>query len=790
MKRMAGIQSVAGIVCLFLLLAVVPVEPQFVEDRSDLDAVAPVEPLDGPLDGAFVVPEILADSQVNAHFDEMRGLGMDTIIIGHIRKRNGACDSNSYAWLPSFPGRLKLFLDAAAARGMNVYVGLVISANGNCRFWDAPQSDYTISDSTSVAYTISALYGQHPAFAGWYIPNEPGLAGWATPSVTYPHYKGIVQAIRAVSGKPIAVSPYLGGVGSRTPDVVAQRALDFKTHTGVDLQIWQDSVGAASIDIGWGNRGYSVAAYFNAIANRIGRAALWADIELYNEITHGFTGGGYRPTSMARLIRQLDQTAAASKKVCWLQQAHMSAVANPVGSESRRLLASYKGYSYSQDDGRLEPSAYHHRLPPAPQYPDSGQELFDNQIGPTSFYDSRWSARIGAMEIEIDLGVVRAFDRVSTHVLNYNTAWIGYPISLGAQCSVDGLSWTPLGTWNRPFVRADGTAWMGNPSNLAATCRYVRVRLVNDRWTFLSEVRIERDIVVPHPKPASYSWLTAPSGSYPDSGSEMFDGRLGPANFTHPAWTARIGTTAIVSDFGATKDLDRIAVHTLNNNAAWVGYPNSMAAWCSTNNQTWSSLGTWNRSFSRTDGTRWLTSASPLNARCRYVKVQLNNDKWTFVSEIDYQVDVDEPYIQPASYQWITPPSPSYPDRGNEMFNRMVGDPLVFRDEEWTARWGSAELQVDLGKSQKVDWVGAHVLHESGPWIQFPSSMRVQCSVSGTSWTTLGTTTRPVPATDSELVFTNSQRLNATCRYLRLRFENSRWTFVSEIEISRELRGN
>src|SRR5690606_24614776 len=78
-----------------------------------------------------------------------------------------------------------------------------------------------------------------------------------------------------------------------------------------------------------------------------------------------------------------------------------------------------------------------------------------------------------------------------------------------------------------------------------------------------------------------------------------------------------------------------------------------------------------------------------------------------------------------SNYTWITPPSPTYPDSGSEMFNTKVGDATNAQDSSWVGVDGSATLRVDLGSVKSLDWVGVQTLSKPSWAIRTPTTLQI-----------------------------------------------------------------
>lgn len=457
-----------------------------------------------PLDGTFLflgagATPAIPDANVPSYFAELASLGMNTVVIAATRRKvSGGCGPGDYAWVGGMPDRLPFLLEQASARGIQVYVGLDLTTDVCPNFYAEPNASLTASDTALALDAIVARVGNHPAFAGVYIPDEPGLC-W--PSM-FGYYRAIVTQVRARTAKPIVVAPYLAAA-TQAPQVVAAMARDFLVATGVDIEAWQDSVGADAIDLGWG-RGPTVEAYFSAIAGAIGREHLWADTELFSYgILDHFDGAPYSPASIRRLNQQLFAVRPefTSKRLSWLGQYHMGSVDTARFPEAERLLASYRAI-YGLGGEMITPLGYTYATPPAAAYPDSGNELSNVRTGdPKRYTQADWVGIEGNASVTFALPPGKTVDWVGVHVLADVGPGIRFPDSMSLACSQDNVNFQPIGSWPLRVARraSDREYVMSNPTALGASCRFLRLDLANGGWTFVSEVELVQGTVAAVP---------------------------------------------------------------------------------------------------------------------------------------------------------------------------------------------------------------------------------------------------------------------------------------------------
>lgn len=450
------------------------------------------------LNGTFANPLRWSNDQIDSFMTEAQLLGMDTVIITSTRHMTGDCDDNTYAEDGPL-AQVGKVLNSAMSRSISVYVGLV-GTQGTCPFdfYLEPQATNTVGATVTAAASIASAYGGHPAFAGWYIPDEPALGAWSYPQLTYSYYQRLVSGIKSVLSKPVLIAPYLVGAEQNGgPAGVAQRAADFKTATGVDIQVWQDSVGKGEIAAG----GTRLAEYFAALSGAIGPGSLWADIELFNCCIPGtdLDGGDYYPASIIRINRQLYMTGPpyTTKRVSWIKEHHMSRVDPSKMDGADRLTDAFEALYVPGGGSYVLPERYWWQTggpPPLPSaaYPDSGNELFDAvTANPNSPLDPAWSGVVGNAAIVLDFGRERSFDWIAIHVLGH--PWgITFPAQLTLSGANPGQGWHILASRTLPVGQGHGEYVFSNAAPLGVSFRYAKIELANPQnsWTFVGEVEV------------------------------------------------------------------------------------------------------------------------------------------------------------------------------------------------------------------------------------------------------------------------------------------------------------
>lgn len=485
----------------------------------DINRIAQSQTQD-KLDGTFVGLYNDANTGITLanlprYLDEIGNLDFNTLIIMDLARKNpkSACKDADFKWVTDYKEKLKIIFDYAKANDIEVYVGLLSTWSVCSNAFVTENINSTIPYLKNYAHPdnpityIQNTYGNHPKFAGWYIPDEPYLGSWPDPSVGNSYWKQYVEAIRAKSSKPILVAPpfYLADQ-NYTPTQIAARALDFQQQTGVNIQLWQDSVNATGFPVYKSALSqYSTKDYYDAISAAIGKNNLWADIEISNccvATKGGLAGGGYTGVTAARIKAQLDNapSSVVSKRIAWIAQYHLTEV-NPRGYYGAdRALRSYRALflpSLSQDV-LITPLSYKWLSSRHPNYPDSGNELFDRRIGlakrdsSTNHTDPAYVGLNGSGSLEITLSDEYRISDIGIHFLHQNTVNAHFPSSINVTCSTNNFDWSSPVVLTHPSKQEDSELVIGNSkSKLDLTCRYLRLEFSsNNTLMLISEIEL------------------------------------------------------------------------------------------------------------------------------------------------------------------------------------------------------------------------------------------------------------------------------------------------------------
>lgn len=148
--------------------------------------------------------------------------------------------------------------------------------------------------------------------------------------------------------------------------------------------------------------------------------------------------------------------------------------------------------------------------------------------------------------------------------------------------------------------------------------------------------------------------------------------------------------------------------------------------------------------------------------------------------------DMSGTYHKQPSYEWLTPPSATYPDAGQELTDMKTADPKRIKHAGWVGVQGNAKFVADLGKTSKVNFVGVHVLNEPKSSVTIPSAIKLRCLDYKRAAVATHTEARGFEPADArfEYVLSNYTPLSWECRFVEVELENGPWTFMSELEMT------
>ncbi len=122
-------------------------------------------------------------------------------------------------------------------------------------------------------------------------------------------------------------------------------------------------------------------------------------------------------------------------------------------------------------------------------YPDTGsKELTDRAVGSGSIYAPEWSGRVGvsAYTVTVDLGSVRPATVFRSGFLRGDAAAVRLPSTVSYSISMDGVTFTPVGSATPASVPDLSRATATFVSTSPTSARYVRaVVTTSTQWSFM-----------------------------------------------------------------------------------------------------------------------------------------------------------------------------------------------------------------------------------------------------------------------------------------------------------------
>lgn len=305
-------------------------------------------------EGVYYTPVVrtFTDEQWRAKIREMKELGMTYLTL--------LCSSLCYsdraeAYFPTdlYPAPadfgcknpIETLLDEADKQGMKVF--LSVGYYGDCyHAYENMISAEVQARAFKAMEQLTALYGHHPSFFGWYLPDEVGINPNYPPE--FIHYVNSYAAFAHSldKTKKMFIAPY----GTRKV-ITDDRYIRDLEALDADFVAYQDEVGVRK------STPDETGAFFEALRkahDKAGRSALWADVETFT-----FEGDTYRSPLIAadadRLYRQL---AAVSDYVDEILVYSYLGMMNKPGTIAYcghpDSIAFYNGYKALLDAGKLK----------------------------------------------------------------------------------------------------------------------------------------------------------------------------------------------------------------------------------------------------------------------------------------------------------------------------------------------------------------------------------------------------------------------------------------------------
>ncbi len=233
---------------------------------------------------------------------------------------------------------IEAVLSQADECGLKVFLG-----NGFYGDWTKAHRNITdkeiISRSFKAMEELTALYGNHKSFYGWYFPDETCII--LRFSKDFTEYVNLCSAFCAeiTPDKKTLIAPYGTNLA-----LANERYIRNLAELDVDYIAYQDEIGVRKTSV---KRSAKIFERLRKAHDKAGRAELWADIELFD-----FEGIVYKsallPSSIDRISRQIENVAPYADKILCYQY---PGIMNPSDSfshaghlDSVRLYNEYKKY--------------------------------------------------------------------------------------------------------------------------------------------------------------------------------------------------------------------------------------------------------------------------------------------------------------------------------------------------------------------------------------------------------------------------------------------------------------
>ena len=276
-------------------------------------------------------------------FKEMKGLGMNVVIVQFISYENDSTKSTA-TWFKSnndFSTRmhnsLQTLMEAAEVNKMEVYIGLYFSD----LYWKNQTNTSWLKLHANrckfVAREIHEQYNSYASFKGWYIPHEPEPYAYSDHVKTSIFRENFVDDIsdflHQLNNKPVAIAVFFNSALS-TPDQY-RKFLNELGKANLQVIMLQDGIGVEHVSL------LNVEDYYKASITALYKdgnfkGEFWADVEIF-EIDN-------TPTNMNRLEQQIKSAVPyVSKLVSFQHFKHMSWYSTQ-SNLTRPLLKDYQHY--------------------------------------------------------------------------------------------------------------------------------------------------------------------------------------------------------------------------------------------------------------------------------------------------------------------------------------------------------------------------------------------------------------------------------------------------------------
>ena len=239
---------------------------------------------------------------------------------------------------------IEVLLDEADRQQMRVFI-----STGFYGDWMDPIGNMTdpavLKRMLTAINELSALYGHHESFYGWYYPDETWIKGHLSPE--FMHYVNLSSAEIHKMGSRFKT--LIGPYGTR--DVIAddQYIRDLEA-LDIDFMAYQDEIGVQKTKLAESAGFYE---RLKRVHDKAGRAKLWADVEVFE-----FEGEVYKsallPAPFERVKKQLEAVSPYVEEILIYEYPGLM---NKPGSgafaghpSSEKLYTDYMAFCKSKQD--------------------------------------------------------------------------------------------------------------------------------------------------------------------------------------------------------------------------------------------------------------------------------------------------------------------------------------------------------------------------------------------------------------------------------------------------------
>jgi hypothetical protein len=243
-------------------------------------------------------PELTHDVAAwKKELEVLRATGVRSIVLQYTGDEHGSYDARRPQITP-----VRALLDAAASKGIDVYLGLHADPNWPEHF-DSARLPAPLDDASGRDHLREL--SRHAACAGFYIPHEIDEQTWAS-AEGVPRMAAFLQqtsaALRGLSAeKPIAIAPFYAE--QRSPAEYARFWQQVLQTRPVDIVMLQDGKGAR------GTPDAKVAELLRALRAVLDplHIELWSVVEIFRQVS----GSPVNDQEFAAVPAELDRVAAS-----------------------------------------------------------------------------------------------------------------------------------------------------------------------------------------------------------------------------------------------------------------------------------------------------------------------------------------------------------------------------------------------------------------------------------------------------------------------------------------------